>query len=313
MGGNATATWYLNINNELLSTKVTRSSSLTLDLKLPNKNLTTTGKVAPQTTTKDTSSFKLLPKLEQSSSDLLPSSSAIEMQPPVFNAGTTPQPSLKATPQPSLVDDVGIYWHSPEARKLFAPTGQETVLEAIDNQINALKKANDTHLSYLDIIDVPAGETLDEDSLTSYQVWAIQQRCIVLCLALKIAKEKMNGLTWQKCCEEAIDYGSALGLKLTSKARTVMEWYRSFRVRRKLARPPRKKHNLPPFLQLNPDVCSAIQQYGREHLVDLSIEMMVEYIHGIVLPKIVAEEAKMSIEEVRQHQAIQAELTKETL
>ena len=92
-----------------------------------------------------------------------------------------------------------------------------------------------------------------------------------------------------------------------------MEWYRSFRVRRKLARPPRKKHNLPPFLQLNPDVCSAIQQYGREHLVDLSIEMMVEYINGIVLPKIVAEEAKMTIEEVRQHQAIQEELTKETL
>jgi hypothetical protein len=166
MGGNATATWYLNINNELLSTKVTRSSSLTLDLKLPNKNLTTTGKVAPQTTTKDTSSFKLLPKLEQSSSDLLPSSSAMEIRPPVVNTGTTPQPSLKVTPQPSLVDDVGIYWHSPEARKLFAPTGEETVLEAINNQINTLKKANDTHLSYLDIINVPTGETLDEDSLT---------------------------------------------------------------------------------------------------------------------------------------------------
>ncbi len=37
----------------------------------------------------------------------------------------------------------------------------------------------------------------------------------------------MNGLTWQKYCEEAIDYDSALGVKLTSKARTVMEWYHS--------------------------------------------------------------------------------------
>ena len=43
---NATATWYLNISKELLSTKVTRSSSLMLDLKLPNKNLTTNGRVA---------------------------------------------------------------------------------------------------------------------------------------------------------------------------------------------------------------------------------------------------------------------------
>jgi hypothetical protein len=32
--------------NELLSTKVTRSSRLMLDLKLPNENLTTTGRVA---------------------------------------------------------------------------------------------------------------------------------------------------------------------------------------------------------------------------------------------------------------------------
>ncbi len=40
---------------------------------------------------------------------------------------------------------------------------------------------------------------------------------------------------------------------------------------------------------------------------------MMEYIRGIVPPKIVAEEAKMSIEEVRQNQVIADELTKETL
>jgi hypothetical protein len=41
--------------------------------------------------------------------------------------------------------------------------------------------------------------------------------------------------------------------------------------------------------------------------------MMVEYLHGIELQKIVAEEAKMSIKEVRQNQVIADELTKETL
>ena len=45
MGGNAKAPWYLNISKELLSTKKTRSSILTSDLKLPNENLTTTGRV----------------------------------------------------------------------------------------------------------------------------------------------------------------------------------------------------------------------------------------------------------------------------
>jgi hypothetical protein len=84
MGENATATWYLNISKELLSTKVTRSSILTLELKLPNESLITNGRVAkrksPQNDiTKDSSSFNLLPELERSFSDLLPSSSAIEL------------------------------------------------------------------------------------------------------------------------------------------------------------------------------------------------------------------------------------------
>jgi hypothetical protein len=38
--------------------------------------------------------------------------------------------------------------------------------------------------------------------------------------------------------------------------------------------------------------------------------MMVKYIHGIVLPKIVVEEAKMSTEEVRQNKMIKDELTR---
>jgi hypothetical protein len=59
-------------------------------------------------------------------------------------------------------------------------------------------------MSYLDTLDVQQDEMLDEDSLTFYQVWGLQQCCIILCLALKIAKEKMNGITWQQCCKEAI-------------------------------------------------------------------------------------------------------------
>jgi hypothetical protein len=72
------------------------------------------------------------------------------------------------------------------------------VLEGIDNQLSILKKVNETHMSYLDILDVQQDKILDEDSLSSYQVWALQQRCIILCLALKIAKEKMNGITSQQ-------------------------------------------------------------------------------------------------------------------
>ncbi len=82
------------------------------------------------------------------------------------------------------------------------------VLEGINNQKHIFKKVNvnEVNLNNLDILDVQQDEMLDEDTQTSYQVWALQQHCIILCLTLKIAKEKMNVITWQKCCEEAKKY-----------------------------------------------------------------------------------------------------------
>jgi hypothetical protein len=182
-------------------------------------------------------------------------------------------------------------------------------LEGIDAQIRIFKKANITHLSYLDIIDNPQQDTFDEDSLTTNQVWALQQRCLVLCLALKLAKEKMNGIRWEQCCAEAIDYASAMVMTLTSRPQTVMEWYRLFRRNRKFLRPPHKKDNLPPFLQQNPNVVRAMQQYGCENLSQLSIEFMTEYVHDVVLPAMVAEEKNVSVQEVQRNpQELQNEM-----
>jgi hypothetical protein len=129
-------------------------------------------------------------------------------------------------------------------KNLFAPKENETVLAGIDNQINTLKKIYETHMGYLDILDVQQDEMLDDDSLTSYQVWALQQHCIVLCMALRTAKEKMNGVTWQQCCKEAIEYLAAMGMCLTYKVQTVMQWYRSFCFKWKFTRLPCKKTQL---------------------------------------------------------------------
>jgi hypothetical protein len=68
----------------------------------------------------------------------------------------------------------------------------------------------------------------------------------------------MNGVIWEKCCAEAIDYASAMGMMLTSRPQTVMEWYRLFRRNRKFIQPPRKKDNLPPFLQQNLGIVQAL-------------------------------------------------------
>jgi hypothetical protein len=102
-------------------------------------------------------------------------------------------------------------------------------------------------LSFLDLIDNPLQDILDEDSLTSYQVWTVQQQCLVLCVALKIAKEKKNGVSWEKCSAEAINYASAMGMMLASWPQTVMEWYRLFQRKRKFISPQCKKDNSLPF------------------------------------------------------------------
>ncbi len=56
-----------------------------------------------------------------------------------------------------------------------------------------------------------------------------------------------------------------------------------------------------------------MQQYGREYLADLSIEMMVEYIHSIVLPSMVAEERSATVEEVRENETSYQEEVKAIL
>ncbi len=56
-----------------------------------------------------------------------------------------------------------------------------------------------------------------------------------------------------------------------------------------------------------------MQQYGHEHLANLSIKMMVEYIHSIVLPSMVAEERSVTVEEVRENETSYQEAVKAML
>jgi hypothetical protein len=67
----------------------------------------------------------------------------------------------------------------------------------------------------------------------------------------------MNGFSWEKCCELAIETAQAAGIRLNSRPQTVME-YCHFRRKRKFEIVQRKKDNLPLFLQANLAICSAM-------------------------------------------------------
>mgnify|MGYP000096892177 CR=1 FL=1 len=76
--------------------------------------------------------------------------------------------------------------------------------------------ANDGATGYLSILD--GGEELDKDTLTDRFKHSIRQKCLVLTLALRLALEQMNGWTWGKCCDAAINVAIRIGVSITKNA-----------------------------------------------------------------------------------------------
>jgi hypothetical protein len=113
---------------------------------------------------------------------------------------------------------------------------------------------------YLSVIE--GGEEVDSKMISSHTKHIIWQKCLILTLALNLALEQMNAWTWGKCCETATKVAVRMGVSITKNADTVKRWYHSFRLKRRFAVPIKQKHNLPPFLELNPDVCSALKTYA---------------------------------------------------
>ncbi len=71
-----------------------------------------------------------------------------------------------------------------------------------------------------------------------------------------------------------------LGFSGIKNSRKIQRWYQDFRVKRIIkANNLPGKHNLPPFLQQNKVICIKIQQFARENLPQLSVKLIVEYIH----------------------------------
>jgi predicted HTH domain antitoxin len=178
---------------------------------------------------------------------------------------------------------------------------ERDALEGVDNQIELLCNATSTPNGYLALIDrrekTNNNEDDEDERFSDYQVWLARQKIIVLTFALKTAKEKMATLqNWDTCCKEATAAAIQLGIKVATNSRTVRNWYHDFRVARKIKiQTLPGKHNLPPFLQQNNDVVTSMQEYGREHLHELSVELMAEYLHSIVLPKMVEEATGVKI------------------
>jgi hypothetical protein len=159
------------------------------------------------------------------------------------------------------------------------------VLEAIHNQIELLKQAVSTHLLMPSIIDG------DFEDITEYEAITIREKCHILSLALSVATDNLpRWKNWNMCCEVVIGLAKRMGLCSTRNARVVRNWYQKFRVKRKFQVSASKKHDLPPFLERNKELCISIKTYVRENLAELSSEMLCQYLHNTLLPVMIKEE-----------------------
>ncbi len=188
------------------------------------------------------------------------------------------------------------YWHSTEAAKLFLPTpNKSSCLGPVDNQICSLEDALAAPISYLSIVDI-IGEVDGGPSemLSSYQVWVLHQKCQILLYALKVTKLKMPKFqNWDSVFAEALEVIRSTGVSITKTSRVVRDYYQEFRVKRKFQARVAGKHNLPPCLEQNKEVCTSLQQYARENLSQLSVEQICEYLHDKVIPKMVKDASRV--------------------
>ena len=273
-GVDASSKWHTNISlaEDLLKKKITRNTTLKFESNTINETINLKkleGNTLGKRKRPQNKGYVSEPALKEATVSVLDPSSTIEVS--------------SLTIAPNLCPFTS-FWMSPEAIALFKPVDDESVLQAIDNQLELLEEANKSEFGYIGLVENIKEINLKDAS--GYQVLVIRQKCMFLSVALTLAKENMNQWTWKKCCEESVIMLNKAGVKQAKHFQTVTEWYRQFRVKRKFTMMIAKK-NLPPFLDQNPDITTKIKQYCKENLGELSVEFLFEYLHNTIIPKMV--------------------------
>ena len=104
--------------------------------------------------------------------------------------------SLQSSPPSGKKNDIQkqktttkTYWESPEAKKLFNPLPNESTLNAIDNQIEILRQANNSSSGYLQLIQ-NLNHINQEDDITHHHKWKHPTKMPIHCSLTPTCKRK---------------------------------------------------------------------------------------------------------------------------
>jgi hypothetical protein len=196
----------------------------------------------------------------------------------------------------------GGWWASGDARQLFAPCNtvydkECDVKEIVMERIEMLEAVNRSPSSWKTVIDTRStSSTLDSGakrhSYSETDAFSLRYRSMYLALALKqfvlnVTDNLKTQWTWKRCLKFAIEAMNDVGVEYYSNFETLRLWHRKFaRNRYFYYKTPEPKTLYPAFFVENPDAMEAFKKYGVAHIKDLRVEMMLEYVHQELIPKL---------------------------
>ena len=175
------------------------------------------------------------------------------------------------------------YFESPEARLLFNPIPEETVLECIERRIELLSDA-----SLDDDVLIKLVANVDSNSfLTSKQREKLRTQCIYLKEVYEIAVNHMNNITWKECCAKSIDQVARnIGKRMIKNEKTIRRWNIIFRKQELLEVSNARKSREPKLFVFFPETQEKMSKYCNKLIKDggLSCELVCAELQNNIVP-----------------------------
>ena len=202
-----------------------------------------------------------------------------------------------ATNNHGVTGDDCCWWESGDARRLFTPcttlyASDCNVKQIVMDRIEVLESVNRSANNWRNVADTESGHGFVKAHYSESDVFSLRYRSIYLALALKqfvlnVTGDLRTQWTWKQCLCHSIEAMNDVGVEYYSCFRTLARWHRKFaRHRHYFYKAPDAKMSCPRFFADNPDAMDAFKRHGVANIKDLRVEMMLEYVHNELVPKL---------------------------
>jgi hypothetical protein len=219
----------------------------------------------------------------------------------VPTSGNTDNAAAAPAADKTLVTTISSgWWQSDDARKLFAPCEElygngRDVKAIVIERSEILESVNGGPANWKSVFDSRyATVRTASQQYSESDVFSLRYRSLYLALALKqfvlhVTDNLKTQWTWTRCLRQAIATLNDVGIEYYSSFETLARWHRKFACNRYFFNKASdgRKAACPPFFADNPDAMEALKKHGVANIKDLRVEMMLEYVHQELIPKLI--------------------------